>query len=211
MNWDAVVPAGGIGAIFGASVGLVPLILGYRRQRKGAGIVSFLACIINGFLFYIATGAVGSIIASVIVMLVTTVDILKVRHQVQKQSFATGRDKLWFLVGFLWWWGICMEGTLWISTKYLTPLVLGISHSTPKDATGRALETAMIYGSMGVGTILGLVGISFISRRIISAETHANWDKEYKMHMENGWPILRKFRRMYFQFLLPRDWPSMKK
>ena len=110
-------------------------------------------------------------------------------------GLATVGDKLWFLVAY-------------VSGEYLTPLVLDVSHSTPKNRV--IIETAVLFGGLGAGIVLGVIGLSFISRRFFSYATHANFAKAFEASVKNRSSFPRKIRRFYFGLVLPRDWPLVK-
>ncbi|ADE13065.1 hypothetical protein [Sideroxydans lithotrophicus] len=122
----------------------------------------------------------------------------------QWSGLATIADKFWFLVMFACLF-VCMFGTMLISAAYLTPLVLGVSNCTPRDSVGKIVEPVMLFGGLGLGIILGLICVSFISRKFISAETHGHWAKSFEAQASSQPLLLGKAMRYVNRLMLPRE------
>ena len=206
MNWSSVVAGAQVGAAIGAATGLVPLGVGYLCQEKRKAIAGFFGCMLGG--------AVGGLYAAIAVMVAAIAQIVQLPRQpgerkTQWSGLATVADKLWYLVATCWLF-ICMFGTMFVFAAFLTPLVLGVPNSAPRDSIGKFVEPMMLFGGLGLGIVLGLVGVSFISRRFISSTTHTNWAKDFEISTLNRSRLMQKVARCFLGLLLPRDWRSLK-
>jgi hypothetical protein len=207
VSLNSVIHGTLLGIAFGAAAGLVPLCIGYLCREKRKAIVGFLGCVLGG--------AVGGLYASIAIMAAATAQIVQPQRKISERTtqwtgLATVGDKLWYLAATSWLI-VCMFGTMFISAAFLTPLVLGVSNCTPRDSVGKIVEPVMLFGGLGIGIIIGFAGVGFISRRFISSATHGNWAKDFEASTVNRSPLLGKFARYYYEFLLPSDWPSIRK
>jgi hypothetical protein len=206
MSWDTVVRGAQVGAYIGAGAGLVPLSVGYLCRERRKAILGFLGCILGG--------AFGGIYAAIAVMAAATAQIVQPQRKVgarttQWSGLATFTDKLWYGAATCWLF-IGMIGTMFVSAAFLTPLVLGVPNSAPRDSVGKIVEPVMLFGGMGLGIVIGFAGVCIISRRFISSATHANWAKAFEASTLNRSRLLRKVACYYYKFLLPSDWPPLR-
>ena len=207
MSLANVVQGAQIGLAVGAAAGLVPLSIGYLCRERRKAHAGFVGCAVGG--------VVGGICPAIAIMALATTHILapqrRTDHQTtQRSGLATVSDKLWYSAAMCWLF-ICTFGTMFVSAAFLTPLVLGVPNSAPRDSLGKVVEPLMLFGGMGLGMIIGMVGFSFISRRFFSLATHTNWAKDFEVSTMNRSRLLRKVARYYYGFLLPRDWPWLTK
>lgn len=201
MNWDAAVQGALVGTYIGAATGLIPLGVGYLCREKRKAIAGFLGCILGG--------AVGGLYAAIAVMSVSTAQIVQPQRQAGERTtewtgITTAADKLWFVAAMSWLF-FCMFGTMFISAAFLTPLVLCELNWAPGDSIEKIIVLLMLFGGLGLGTVFGFIGASFISRRFISSATHSNWVKDFEASTMNRSRFLRKVARYYYGFLLPRE------
>jgi hypothetical protein len=201
MNLDAAVHGALAGSLIGAAAGLMPLAVGHlcRERRKG----------IRGFFVCVLAGALGGLYASIAVMVAATAYIMQPQgeaeaHGTQWSGLAHTADKFWYSIG-IFWLLVSMCGTMFVSAAFLTPIVRGVPNT--RHSGGTVVELVMLFGGLGLGMIIGFVGVSFISRRFISAASHSNWAKSLETSTMNRSPLLRKIARYYYACLLPRNWP----
>lgn len=202
MSLDQAIHGAVVGGAIGFIAGLVPLGIGHYCREKRKGVQSFLACAV--------AGAIGGTYAAIAIMAASSASIIWPQSEVERpknewSGLESIADKAWYLLGFAWLL-LSMLVTMIVSAGFLTPLVLGVSNCEPRDSTGNVVEVVMLFGGLLLGIVLGLLGMSLISRRFISAATHENWAKAFESSTLNRSPLLRRVGRYYYELLLPRNW-----
>lgn len=189
-----------VGVLIGVMAGLVPLGIGYLRREKRKALAAFVGCIV--------AGAIGGLSASIAVMALGTAQVFRSdAYPVLRKSpwsrLITTTDKFWYLVMTVCLF-VGMFGTMFVSAAFLTPLVLGVPNYAPRNSTMKVIEFIMLFGGLGFGTLLGFIGMSFISRRFISSATHSVWAQAFDAQTANFPALLKKVLNYGRQFMLPR-------
>jgi len=108
------------------------------------------------------------------------------------QATSTIRDKLWTAL-FCLIQVVGIGGGMFIFAAYLTPAMLQSPNSVPRQGQDKLVEAVMLFGGMGVGILLSLGVIIFISRRMVSEATHRRWDEQFERSSSQMPPLFRKF------------------
>jgi len=113
-------------------------------------------------------------------------------------------DKFWYslMIACLF---VFTFGTMLVAALFLPPLILAVPNSNSRDSLGSFVDVIALFGGMGLGFFLGLFCASFISRKFISAETHAHWAKFFREQVSSFPPFLRRCANYINGFMLPRE------
>jgi hypothetical protein len=196
-----VVDSAVLGAMYGAGTGLIPLGVGYLRKMPRKALGGFLLCLVGG--------ALGGLYAAIAAMAVITMHLLRPDGESGGKSTSGGqpasaRDALWIAIA-IFWFLLSVGAVMFVSAAYLTPLVLGVPNSASRDALGEIVEPVLLFGGLAAGMLLGLAGVSYISRRHISSATHDKWVAQYHASGVDRSSLLGRLETCSYKLLLPPD------
>lgn len=199
MNWNGAVRGAQLGMAMGAVLGAIPLVVGcwIREYKKAA--IAFLATFLAGTL--------GGLYAAIATTALALMAIFRREDHPrapanQWASMSTNADKVWWIVAALWLF-ICVFGVMFISAAFAEPEVLSVLGYSRNDPAVKLIEPVMLFGGQAMGIVLGVWGLSFICRNLLSDATHQNLAKDMQASVLDRPRVLKWLVRRYYALLLP--------